>query len=138
MAHRQQSALKESDAGKQAFYYWALNDVATCLYIKGKALRGMNKNSAAVSTFREIMKIYSSARCWDARGWFWNVSEAAASEIEAIHQGVDFGNLSSETLTAKAWDALQMKHFKQAEAYAGKCFSRRCWRLTGTSSGGKI
>lgn len=120
-ALRQQAALNDYAPDQKALQYWALNDVATCMFIKGRALRWQGRRQEARETFNDIMNLYTYAQCWDKKGWFWKVSRAAKDQIDCIELGIDFGDYTSETLTTKAWDALDAKKYRHVELFAGKC-----------------
>lgn len=67
---------------KQAiFAYWALNDVAACWYIIGRAKDQQHHYAEAGTAFREIMENYSLAQVWDPQGWFWSPAEAVNQEF---------------------------------------------------------
>ncbi len=57
-----------------------LNDVATCLFIKGKSEEALGRREEAVRTFRDASR-YTYARCWDPNGWFWSPAEAALDQL---------------------------------------------------------
>ena len=120
-AREMQTALKDFPSSEKSFDYWALNDVATCLFIKGNALRGQGKGKEAEKIFKTIIKDYSFAQCWDTKGWFWKVAQGAKDQLTAIELGVDFGNMTSETLTGKAWESLGAGKYKDVEIYVKKC-----------------
>lgn len=120
-ALRQQATLSDYAPRQKAFQYWALNDVATCLFIKGRALRWQGKKQEAREIFSDIAEHYRFAQCWDTRGWFWKVSTAARDQIDCIELGIDFGDYTSQTLTAKAWEAFDAKKYRIVELYANKC-----------------
>lgn len=120
-ALRQQQRLKEFAASDRASNYSALNDVATCLFIRGRALRQLNRLNEAKESFREILQNYRFAQCWDPKGWFWKVAAAAQDEINSIDFKVDYGDYRSETLTTKAWNAFNAKRYEAVEMYVGKC-----------------
>lgn len=120
-AAKQQALLDDFPERGQAPNYAALNDVATCLFIKGKSLREMRCPAEAKEVFREVIRNYRYAQCWDPKGWFWKVAVAAQDEIHCMDYKVDFGNYSSETLTAKAWKALQAGRYDAMELYVRKC-----------------
>lgn len=120
-AAKQQALLEDFPERGQAPNYAALNDVATCLFIKGKSLREMRCPTEAKEVFREVIRNYRYAQCWDPKGWFWKVAVAAQDEIHCMDYKVDFGNYSSETLTAKAWKSLQAGRYDAMELYVRKC-----------------
>ncbi|MBN1521967.1 MAG: tetratricopeptide repeat protein [Candidatus Aureabacteria bacterium] len=120
-ARDMQKTLKDFASKEKAFDYWALNDVSTCLFIKGKALKALGKNEEARKVFETIINDYSFGQCWDTQGWFWKVAQGAKNEIQSIETGIDFGNASSETLVSRAWEALGTGKYKDVELYVNKC-----------------
>ena len=60
-----------------------LNDVATCLYIKGRSLEAEGQKDEAVEVYEETAK-YTYARCWDPQGWFWSLSEGARDRLRML------------------------------------------------------
>jgi hypothetical protein len=71
------------DQKKVIFENGPLNDVATCLFIKGQAAEKLDKRDDAKAAYTATLK-YSYARAWDPQGWFWSPSEGAAEKLEAI------------------------------------------------------
>jgi len=59
-----------------------LNDVATCLFIKGRSEEALGHKEEAFRTFRAASR-YTYARCWDPNGWFWSPAEAALDQLSA-------------------------------------------------------
>ena len=57
--------------------YWALNDVGTCLFIKGQSLQKKGNKAAAKSAFKVLVDELKYSQCWDANGWFWSPAGAA-------------------------------------------------------------
>jgi tetratricopeptide (TPR) repeat protein len=58
-----------------------LNDVATCYYIKGKALEQLKQREAAIAAYKAAATL-TYARAWDPAGpWFWSPAEAAAERL---------------------------------------------------------
>ncbi len=57
--------------------YWALNDVGTCLYIRGETLMQQGKTDEARQAYRRLVDEFSYAQCWDPKGWFWKPAESA-------------------------------------------------------------
>ena len=120
-AKKQQSMLKALAPPEKAFNYSALNDVATCLFLKGRALRELKRPTEAKTVFKEIIREYRFAQCWDPKGWFWGVANASQDQINCIEFNVDFGDYTSETLTAKAWKAYVARRYEAMELYVRKC-----------------
>ena len=120
-AQKQQSLLKAVPPPEKAFNYSALNDVATCLFIKGKALRELRRVVEAKTVFQGIIRDYRFAQCWDPKGWFWKVAGAAQDQINCMDFNIDFGDYTSETLTAKAWKAYVAHRYEAMELYVRKC-----------------
>ncbi|MCM8531332.1 MAG: hypothetical protein NE330_09255 [Lentisphaeraceae bacterium] len=72
------SALADVDS---ASTYWALNDVGTCLFIKGQILAKKDNKKGAIVIFKELTTKLKYAQCWDQNGWFWQPAEAAKQKI---------------------------------------------------------
>ena len=70
--------------GKE-FFFWALNDVGTCYFIKGEAYFKMGEFDKARKTYQVLLKKYTFAQCWDTRGWFWKPKDTAKERIQEIH-----------------------------------------------------
>jgi tetratricopeptide (TPR) repeat protein len=123
-AQKMQAALTSYPQGKkeEVFAYWAINDVATALFIQGEAYRKANMQDEAKQVYQKIVDEYSYGQCWDPQGWFWKPADAAKEKIAMITTGstIDFGDYSSSTLTAKAWTALNGNDSKSAVAYVDK------------------
>ncbi|MBM3248207.1 MAG: tetratricopeptide repeat protein [Candidatus Omnitrophica bacterium] len=66
---------------KNVFQHWALNDVGTCLFIKGEMLRKAGKISEAKEAFNSLINDYFLAQCWDSKGWFWKPVDAAKEKM---------------------------------------------------------
>jgi len=60
-----------------------LNDVATCLFIKGRCEEAMGHKDEAIKDYQAASK-YTYARCWDPKGWFWSPSEAAIDRLSVL------------------------------------------------------
>ena len=109
-AIKMQSELTEYPQGKQdeIFAYWALNDVATSLFIQGEAYRRADMKEEAKAVYKKLMKEYTFGQAWDTNGWFWKPSEAAKEKLAMIDSGsvIDFGDYSSAFITGQAWRAL--------------------------------
>ena len=97
-----------------------LNDVATCYYIKGRALTELGKKDLAAKSLAEATK-YSAARAYDPRGWFWSPAEAAQLYLtnpELVDKALH------EIYTAKAWEAFNAGNYEQAVLHAEKCIGQ--------------
>lgn len=123
-ARAMQKDLKEYVTGdpKDVHAKWALNDVATALYIQGEAYRKANMKDEAMEAYKSIVDNYAFGQTWDPKGWFWKPAEAAKEKITMLESGVelDFGDYTSSHLTTKAWQALQANDLDQVLAYTNK------------------
>ena len=80
-------AVSEQDK-REIFSHWALNDVATAAFIKGKSaefLMGIDsqKHKGRNKDFQDakvLVKELSYGRCWDIQGWFWSPCKALSGE----------------------------------------------------------
>ncbi len=119
-----QGGLKEYPAGanEEVFKFWALNDVATGLYIQGEAYRKANMKDESKESFSKLIKDFSFGQAWDPKGWFWKPAEAAKEKLALSDAGVslDFGDYSSNVLVQKAWGALAAKDLNAVVAYVNK------------------
>ncbi|EKD27556.1 MAG: Beta-glucanase [uncultured bacterium] len=122
-AQKQQSQLTALPPESVAFNYWALNDVATSFYIKAKANVLKNEAEPAKKNCETIINLYSYAQCWDNQGWFWSVSNASKDMLATLGSNIDFGDYTSQTLVAKAWEALNKSKERDAIVYANKCIA---------------
>lgn len=80
-AEKMQKSLEDFTDQEDTPKYWALNDVGTCLYIKGQALLKKGKKKEAISSFKKLTGKVKFAQCWDPNGWFWKPSEAAKEKM---------------------------------------------------------
>lgn len=107
----------------EIFSYWALNDVATSLFIQGEAYRKAGELDKAREAYQRIVDSFTYGQTWDPKGWFWKPAEAAQEKISMIESGsdLDFGDYTSEHLVVKAWEALEADDLKAVTAYTNKC-----------------
>jgi tetratricopeptide (TPR) repeat protein len=107
---------------KDVFALWALNDVATALYIQGEAYRKANMIEEAKAAYSQLVKDYTYGQTWDTKGWFWKPAEAAKEKLSMFDTGVefDFGDYSSSFLVGQAWKALAKGDVQSVAAYADK------------------
>jgi hypothetical protein len=58
--------------------YWALNDVAVGVFVRGEILREQGQCEEAKSAYKVVIDDYSCAYAWDPKGpWFWKIDDAA-------------------------------------------------------------
>ena len=117
----QQSQLTDFAPKELTFDYWALNDVATCYFIRGEVYREQGEYDKAREVYQIIIDKLGYAQCWDPKGWFWKVAEGAKDKLTTLGTGYDFGDYTSMTLTVKAWGALGAKDYYAVELYTNKC-----------------
>lgn len=124
-AKKMQAALTDYVKGsnQDIFNNWALNDVATCLFIQGEAYRKAKMMDEAKQAYQKLINDYKFGQCWDIGGWFWKPAEAAKERLDAIEKGldIDFGDSSSAALTTKAWDAYNNNDLDSVLIYTNKC-----------------
>lgn len=121
-AKAQQASLSDFASPDEAFDYWALNDVATCYFIKGSALKQQDRLEEARVMFETIINELNFAQCWDPlKERFWKVSEAANDMFNILGTDYDFGDYTSQTLTVNAWKALDNRDYRAVELYAKRC-----------------
>jgi tetratricopeptide (TPR) repeat protein len=124
-AVKMQAGLQAYPAGdpQQVFSFWALNDVATCLYIQGEAYRQAKQNDKAKPVFERIIKEFSYGQTYDpGNKAFWKPADAAKDKISMIEKGLDldFGNMSSQAIVLKMWESLGKKELEYVIAYNTK------------------
>ncbi|MBF0479272.1 MAG: tetratricopeptide repeat protein [Candidatus Omnitrophica bacterium] len=123
-ADEMQKGLTGYVTGKneEIFAKWALNDVATCLFVQGEAYRRAGKEKEAMEVFKKLVDSYSFGQTFDPNGWFWKPAEAAKEKMSQIDTGVnvDFGDYSSSYLVGQAWRALPAGDVKVVTTYTDK------------------
>ncbi len=141
-AARMQAGLDDYPSGSNdaIHAYYALNDVATALYIEGEAQRRLGRIEAAKAAYRRLVEEFSFGQCWDPRGWFWRPAEVAREKLGMLETGkyMDFGDYSSATLMRLAWKALDERDMDGVLAYTGKCielYEERARRMQEELSG---
>jgi len=124
-AKEMQVALKDYVQGSkdEISAYWALNDVATALFIQAEALREAGKTDEAKAVYQKLVDEFTYGQCWDNGGWFWKPAEAAKAKLAMIAGTpiIDFGDNKSATLVARAWEAYARDDVEAVNAYANKC-----------------
>ncbi|MFA5088059.1 MAG: tetratricopeptide repeat protein [Candidatus Omnitrophota bacterium] len=124
-AKKMQESLTDYPAGsnQDVFGYWALNDVATSLYIQGEAYRKADMIEEAKEAYQRVVDEFKFGQCWDVKGWFWKPAEAAQQKLDMLESGskIDFGDYTSAYLTTQAWKALQDNDLDAMLVYTDKC-----------------
>ena len=83
-AKTMQASLKDyppAEPHDATFKYWALNDVGTCLFIKGEILLKKGDKPGAKAAFTKLVDELKYAQCWDDKGWFWKPADAAKKRL---------------------------------------------------------
>jgi len=104
------------------FSYWALNDIATALFIQGEAYRQADMKDEAKEVYSIIIDDYFYGQTWDPKGWFWKPADAAKEKVEMIVSGInlDFGDYTSSYITTQAWKSLTAEDYDTTIAYTSK------------------
>ncbi|HNV23461.1 MAG TPA: tetratricopeptide repeat protein, partial [Candidatus Omnitrophota bacterium] len=107
---------------EKVFSYWALNDVATALYIQGEGYLKNNMKEEAKEVYRKVVENYTFGQAWDLQGWFWKPAEAAKDKLKILDSGldIDYGNYSSSHLVGQAWKALSNNSLDGVVIYIDK------------------
>lgn len=123
-ATKQQESLEDYVEGtdEEIFANWALNDVATSLFIQAEAYRNTDMQEEATEAYQKIISDFTFGQTWDPQGWFWKPAEAAKEKIAMLESGsnLDFGDYTSEFLTTKAWKALEEEDYNSVITYTDK------------------
>jgi len=126
-AKKMQSSLSGYPEGTddEIFAYWALNDIATSLFIQGEAYRKAKKEDEALEAYKKAANEYTYGQAWDTKGWFWKPAEAAKEKIAMLESGsnLDFGDYTSSFLTTQAWKALGKNDLNAVLAYTDKALA---------------
>ena len=84
-ALEEQKTLCNFSEEKAATQHKTLNDVGTCLFIKGKALKAKGQPNEARKAFTKIINNYPHAQYWDADGeFYWKLAERAQAILEKL------------------------------------------------------
>lgn len=87
-AKKMNEALTAYPTGDAAGKQWALNDVGTCLFIKGEVLAKKGDSAGAVAAYKLLVDEYKFAQTWDTKGWYWKPADAAKQKI--VEMSMDF------------------------------------------------
>ncbi len=99
-AKEQQASLHALATKEKAQDYPALNDVATCYFIRGEAYFKAGKLKEAKLDLQEVINNYNYAQAWDPRGWFWSVAEKSEAILDKI-KVMEEGEVTPENLEVK-------------------------------------
>jgi tetratricopeptide (TPR) repeat protein len=80
-AKEMQASLTAYAVGADASQMWALNDVGTCLFIKGEVLMKKGDTEGAIKAYQMLVDEFKFAQTWDTKGWFWKPADAAKQKI---------------------------------------------------------
>jgi tetratricopeptide (TPR) repeat protein len=80
-AKEMNAGLSAYAEGKAASKLWALNDVGTCLFIKGQALSKKGDAAGAIAAYKKLVNEFKYAQTWDTAGWYWKPADAAKQKI---------------------------------------------------------
>lgn len=123
-AKKMQESLQAYPQGSndEIFGFWALNDVATSLFIQGEAYRQASMTDEAKEAFMKVVNEYTYGQAWDTKGWFWKPAEAAKEKLLMIETGsnIDFGDYTSSFLTTQAWKSLNSNEKDSVMIYTDK------------------
>ena len=123
-AKKMQNSLEDYPEGTndEIFSYWALNDIATSLFIQGEAYRKEDMKDEALAAYKRAAEEFTFGQAWDTKGWFWKPANASKEKISMIETGstLDFGDYSSSHLTSQAWVALKVDDSESVVAYVDK------------------
>ena len=76
--------LKGFASAKDAKKYANLNEVGTCLMLKGDALRQKGDVKGAIAAYQLLLDQYTYAQVWDPKGWFWKPAESARKNLVSL------------------------------------------------------
>jgi hypothetical protein len=84
-ALEQQASLKDFAPQGQESQYWALNDVATALFISASAYKAQGDYAKAAELLNLIITKYGFAQAYDpAQDIYWKIAEAAQKELDTL------------------------------------------------------
>jgi len=140
-ATKMQSELKDYPSGdpQKVFSYWAVNDIATSLYIQGEAYRKAKELDKAKAAYARVVNEFSYGQAYapDSKT-FWKPAEAAQDALYMIDKGLDldYGNMTSSTLAQRMWASLAGNNLDEVIAYNMKL--ERLYSATAKEMQGKL
>ncbi|MCK5706324.1 MAG: tetratricopeptide repeat protein [Candidatus Aureabacteria bacterium] len=121
LANKQQLEINDFPMEDKTNDFWALNDVATCIFIKARALREEGKKVEALKLCEKIMYHFPHAQCWDPIGWYWKVAHGARDQIIGLKMDIEFENCTSLILRTKALNSFFQGEYIKSFIYIAKC-----------------
>ena len=106
--------LKAYPKGDAVRKFANLNEVGTCVWLKGEALRLKGDKARALAAYGTLVTDYKYAQCWDNQGWWWKPADAALSKIDEL-EGRDPLKI----------DAPPLKSSLKLPGKKGSCFTLR-------------
>ena len=73
--------LKGYAPAKDAKKYGDLNEVGTCLMLKGDALHQKGDVQKAIVAYELLLMDFQYAQVWDPKGWFWKPADSARKKL---------------------------------------------------------
>jgi len=122
-AQEMQDSLTEYpwESKEKIFTYWALNDVGTCLFIKGEAYRNAGDAEEAKKAYKKLVDSFYYAQAWDSAGFFWKPAEAAQQKLELL-TGVK-AELRRSAGSGGSYKVVSLKHGPSATQHGSRvCF----------------
>jgi len=86
-ARQTNQRLKGYAPAKDAKKYANLNEVGTCLMLKGDALRQKGDVKGAIAAYELLLRDFQYAQVWDPKGWFWKPAESARKNLVSLRKG---------------------------------------------------
>jgi hypothetical protein len=84
-AKEQQASLSGFAPAGSESQYWALNDVATALFISGSSYQAQGNTAKAKELFNTIISTYKYAQAFDpTQNLYWHVAEAAQKALDSL------------------------------------------------------
>ncbi|MFA5099512.1 MAG: hypothetical protein WC547_01325 [Candidatus Omnitrophota bacterium] len=83
-ALKQQESLKDFAPKGQESKYWALNDVGTAHFVLGEMYKAQNNTAKAKEEYNTVITKFGFAQCYDTKGFYWKVAEAAMQAKKAL------------------------------------------------------
>jgi len=77
-------SLRGYAPAKDAKKYANLNEVGTCLMLKGDALRRKGDVKGAIAAYELLLSDFEYAQVWDPKGWFWKRAESARKNLAKL------------------------------------------------------